>query len=197
MGFESAAERAVRLQVRGVIMNRVVFFNKNMDTLEEKMMKMIKENPSQFIKFLEDNGIDFDKTAQELDMARKLVQERYSMNKKDISAVEFIFWFSYFVEKEAQDLIIEPEIQSGARREAVQILTDKLHFGDKISAISDLYVQNPKKDKFITLMRKVQDLRNAVAHGRFSELKYDNLDLSDARGQLKIVADLMNALLKK
>ncbi|MEK7552286.1 MAG: hypothetical protein AAB534_02605 [Patescibacteria group bacterium] len=168
-----------------------------MESLEEKMMRMIKENPSEFIKFLEDTGIDFDKTANELDIARKLVQLKYSMDKKSINAVEFVFWFSYFVEREAQDLIVEPEVQLGARRRAVQILTDKLHFGDKISVISELYVENPKKDKFISLMRKVQDLRNAVAHGRFSELEYDGLDLADARGQLKILADLMNALLKK
>lgn len=161
------------------------------------MMKMIREDPKKFVDFLEQNKIDFDKIADELDISRRLVQERYSMNKKSIRAVEFVFWFAYFIEREAQDLIVEPEVQVGGRREAIQLLTDKLHFGDKISVISELYIENPKKDKFIKLMRKVQDLRNSVAHGRFNELQYEGLDLSDAKGQLVILSDLMNALLKK
>lgn len=170
--------------------------SKKIPTTEE-LMQMVKDSPAKFIKYLEENGIDFDKTAVELDLARKMVTKKYSMDDKSIRAVEFVFWFAYLVEREAQDLIIEPEVYSGARREAIQILTDKLHFGDKISVISELYVKYPKKDEFLRLMRKVQDLRNAIAHGRFDELKYDSLDLGDARGQLKITADLMNALLKK
>lgn len=168
-----------------------------MESLEEKMLRMIRGNPSDFIKFLEDKKIDFDKAAQELDIGRKLVQKKYSMSKKDIGAVEFVFWFAYFIEREARDMIVEPEVQVGGRRQAIEAITDKLHFGDKISIISELYIQNPKKDEFISLMRKVQDLRNAIAHGRFNELKYDGRALSDATGQLKILGDLMNTLLNK
>jgi hypothetical protein len=167
------------------------------DLISELMMKMVKENPDRFIGFLEANNIDFDKMRDELDVARKLVKERYKMAEEEIHAVEFVFWFSYFVEREAQDLIVEPEVHIGGRRESIQLLVDKLHFGDKISIISDLYSENPKKDAFVSLMWKVNTLRNDVAHGRFNNLKYDGFELSDSRGQLKIVADLMNALLKK
>jgi hypothetical protein len=163
----------------------------------EEMMKMVLENPNEFIKFLEENKIDFKKTRDELDVARKIVRERYKMSDEDIKAVEFVFWFSYFVEREIQDLIVEPEVRVGGRKEAIQLFADKLHFGDKISIISELYVQNPKKDVLISLLWKINTLRNEVAHGRFNELKYEEYKLSDARGQLKIIADLMNALLKK
>lgn len=167
------------------------------DPLSESMMKMVKENPDGFIKFLEDNQISFDEMRDELDLARKIVKERYKMAEKEIHAVEFVFWFSYFIEREAQDLIVEPEVHIGGRRESIQLLVDKLHFGDKISIISALYIENPKTDAFVSLMWKVNTLRNDVAHGRFSNLKYGGFELSDSRGQLKIVADLMNALLKK
>lgn len=167
------------------------------DPLNDLMMKMVKENPNRFIKFLEDNRIDFDKVRGELDLARKIVKDRFKMAEKEIHAVEFVFWFSYFVEREAQDLTVEPEVHIGGRREFIQLLVDKLHFGDKISIISDLYSKDHKKDAFVSLMWKVNTLRNHVAHGRFGDLKYDGFELSDSRGQLKIVADLMNALLKE
>jgi len=168
-----------------------------MSSMEEEMMQLVKEDPSKFIRYLEEHNLDFNQIGVELDIARHIVRDKYKMNDGSIAAVEFVFWFSYFVERETQDLIVEPEVQIGGRRESIEKLVDKLHFGDKISIISDLYVQNPKKDRFITLMRKVQDLRNDVAHGRFDKLLYDGYELSSARGQLKILGDLMNALLNK
>jgi len=164
---------------------------------EEGLMKIIRENPDNFIKLLEKYNIDFEKTRDELDIARVIVREKYQMSNEDIHAVEFVFWFAYFVEIEIQDLIVEPETQLGARREAIQILVNKLYFRDKISVISELYVKDPKKDKFLKFLHKVNDLRNSVSHGRFDELKYGKYMLSDVRGQLKIVADLMNTLLRK
>jgi len=164
---------------------------------KEKMMEMVRENPDKFIKYLEERKIDFNKSRLELDIARTIIQHKYPMKKKDIDAVEFVFWFAYFVEREVQDLIVEPEVKLGARRIAIQLITDKLYFRDKISIISELYVKDPKKDKFIKFLHKVNNLRNSVSHGRFDELKYGKYMLSDVRGQLKIVADLMNVLLKK
>jgi len=164
---------------------------------EEGIMKMLKKNPDEFIKLLEKKKIDFDKFGSELDIARKMIQDRFLMKKKDIDAVEFVFWFTYYVEREVQDLIVGPEVQLGGRKEAIQLIVDKLNFRDKISIISKLHIKNPKKNKFIKLLNKVNNLRNSVAHGRFDELKYGGYMLSDARGQLKITTNLMNALLKK
>lgn len=136
-------------------------------------------------------SINFEGTEKKLDLARSLVRERYKINDDGIEAVEFIFWVVYFIERITQDMIIEAECGVGGRREAIQKIVDKLSFGDKISIVSDLYVKNPKKEAFIKLFWKVNDLRNAVAHGRFSELTYESYYLSGSKGQLKLINDFI------
>lgn len=168
-----------------------------MSYTEDELMQLLKKNPMEFIQLLEQKKLDFDEAKKSLDVGRKIVQERYSMSKDDIDAVEFVFWFTYFVEREAQDLIVWPEVQLGARREAMQVVTERLSFGDKITVISKLYVKDAKKDAFVSLLHQVNNLRNSVAHGHFDQLKYGGYSLSDFRGQLKITADLMNVSLKK
>ena len=144
------------------------------ENLEEMMMKMVKKNPMEFIKFLESKNLNFVEVAKDLDLGRKIVQDRYNIDSSSI---------------------IEPEVQLGGRREAIELMVNKLYFGEKISLISELY--SHKKDPFVKIMRKVQDLRNDVAHGRFNELNYEGYELSNARGQLIIIGDMMNALQKK
>ena len=50
----------------------------------------------------------------------------------------------------------------------MDVMVGKLHFGDKIGIIEELY--SGKKNNFIKLMRKIQNMRNDVAHGRFDDL---------------------------
>lgn len=141
---------------------------------------------------IEKESIDFESTNNKFDLGRRLVREKYNINDVDIEAVEFIFWFVYFIERTTEDMIIRAECGVGARREAIQKMVDKLYFGDKISIVSDLYVKNRDKDGLIKLFRKVNDLRNDIAHGRFSDLIYGGRNLSDPKGQLKIVNDFIN-----
>ena len=129
-----------------------------------------------------------------MDIARKFVKEGYKINDEDILAVEFVFWFAYFVERSIQDFIVEPEVGMGGRRETIQSLTDRLSFGDKISVISELYKEDLKKGDLLSLLWKINEIRNHVAHGRFDKLKYKECELSDIRGQLKIIVDFKDAL---
>lgn len=46
---------------------------------------------------------------------------------------------------------------------------------------------------FIKFAWKVKKLRDAVAHQRFDDLKYDGLDLSDRKAQYKFLIDLTKA----
>lgn len=71
----------------------------------------------------------------------------------------------------------------------------KLHFGEKIKIIEELHTD--KKDSFVRLMRKIQDMRNDIAHGRFDNLKYGGYHLSDNRGKIKLIANLRDAALDK
>lgn len=162
---------------------------------EDELMEILKKSPKEFADLLIRRGVDTTEVAKELDMARRLVQERFGMNEENIRAVEFLFWFNYYVEKEVESLIVEPEVFQGVRREFAQTLVDKLCLGEKISVISELYIDKPNKSELIKLLRTVNDFRNCVAHGRFDNLKYKNYSLADASGQLVIIGDFMNALL--
>ncbi len=159
----------------------------------EDIEKLVDGNPDELIKKAEELGIDIGGFGK--DIARKLVKERFLLTDDQLEAVDFIFWVAYFVEKEAEGLIIFPEVQVGARKVAIEALVDKLHFGDKIKIIEELYVG--KKDNFVKLMRIIQDMRNNIAHGRFDNLSYGGYSLSDNRGKLKLIANLRDVLLLK
>ncbi|MFA6315018.1 MAG: hypothetical protein WC648_01440 [Candidatus Paceibacterota bacterium] len=159
----------------------------------EDLKKIVDGKPADLIKFAADRGIDF--SGLEKDIARKMVKKRFSLSDEQFDAVDFVFWIAYFVEREAEDLIIEPEVHAGVRKEAMEAIISKLHFGSKITIIEELHCS--KNDPFIKIMRQIQDLRNHVAHGRFDNLKYKGYSLNDNRGKLTLIADLRDALLKK
>lgn len=159
----------------------------------EDIKKLVDGDPDELIRKATELGIDLGGLNK--DIARQMVQEKFSLTTEQFEAVDFVFWMAYFVEKEAEDLIIYPEVQIGARQNAMEVIISKLHFGDKIKIIEELYAG--KKDGFVKLMRQIQDLRNDVAHGRFVNLNYGGYYLSDTRGKIKLIANLRDVLLKK
>lgn len=160
---------------------------------EEELKKLVNGDPYILIETAEKMGVDFGDFNK--DIAKHMVRERFSITDNQFEAVDFIFWTAYLVEREAEKLIIYPEVQIGARKEAMKAIVSKLHFGEKIKVIEELYTG--KKDGFIKLMRKIQNLRNDVAHGRFDNLKYEACDLSDNKGRIMLIANLRDSLLKK
>jgi len=159
----------------------------------EDIKKLIDGNPDTLIKKAEELGVDF--KGLDKDIAKEIAKKRYSITENQFEAVDFIFWIAYFVERTAEELIIYPEVQIGARKEAMEVLVGKLNFGGKIKVIEELYTG--KKDPFIKLMKEVQALRNNIAHGRFNNLNYGGYDLSDNRARIKLIANLRDTLLKK
>ena len=159
----------------------------------EEIKKIVDGNPDELIKFAEKHGIDF--SGLNKDIAKMMVKEKFAITDDDFEAVDFVFWVSYLVERDAGSLIIEPEVIAGARRDAMESIVNKLHFGEKIKIISELYTS--KEDPFIKFMRQIQDLRNDIAHGRFGNLKYGGYHLSDNRGKLKLIANFRDVLRKK
>lgn len=159
--------------------------------------KQLHEAPHKIIKEFEDVGMSFEDVKKQIDLGRSLVKSAFGMSEKDIEAVEFVFWIAYYAERMVQEMIISIEVTLGARSEAVEKIVEKLHFGDKISVISDLYTNGPKKDALVIMLWKINTLRNAVAHGRFSELIYSDFHLSDLKGQIKLTMDMKDAALSK
>jgi hypothetical protein len=159
----------------------------------EEIKKLIDGDPNVLIKKAEDLGMDFSGLSK--DIAKEMVKKEFSITDDQFDSVDFIFWISYFVERTAEDLIIYPEVSSGSRKKAIGVLVNKLHFGEKIKVIEELYIG--EKNEFVKLMRKVQDMRNDIAHGRFADLNYGGYNLSDNRARLKLIANLRDVLLKK
>lgn len=160
----------------------------------EDIKKLLDGDPDVLIKRAEESGIDLNSVLDK-NIAKTMVGKRFALTNEQFEAVDFVFWVAFFVEKEAEDLIVFPEVGAGARKEAMDALVGKLYFGDKIKIIEELYVG--EKDDFIKLMRKIQNMRNDVAHGRFVNLNYGGYSLSDNRGKLKLIANLRDSLLKK
>ena len=125
-----------------------------------------------------------------------MVKRRFNLTKQQIDAVEFVYWMSYFIEAELKQMILFVEKNLGNKTNMLEVALDKLHFGDKIGLI-EIYNENSKSDSFIKMCRKINDLRNDVAHGRFEKLEYAGFSLSDTKGQLKLFADIKNAAASK
>ncbi len=159
----------------------------------EEIKKLVDGDPDTLIKEAGKLGIDF--SGLEKDIAKKMVKQRFSLTDDQFEAVDFIFWIAYYVEREAEELVIYPEIGVGASREAMESLVSKLHFGENIKVVEELYAE--KKDNFIKLMRVIQDMRNDIAHGRFNSLTYSGYHLSDNRAKIKLIGNLRDVLLKR
>jgi hypothetical protein len=159
----------------------------------KEIEKLIDGDPDTLIQKAAEMGIDF--SGLSTDIAREAVKKKFSLTQEQFEAVDFIFWMSYMVEKDAEDLIVYPEVQLGARQQAMDVFMERLHFGDKINIIEKLYTN--KKDNLLKLMRKIQDMRNDIAHGRFNNLSYGGYNLSDNRGKLKLIAHYRDVMRKK
>lgn len=159
----------------------------------EEIKKLVDGDPDALIKKAEELGIDFE--SLDKDIAKKLVKGRFSLTEEQIETVDFIFWIAYFVERESENLIIYPEVQVGAREQAMEVLVDNLTFGGKIKVIEELHTG--KKDPFIKLMKVIQKMRNKIAHGNFNDLRYGGYSLSDNRARIKLLANFRDTLLKK
>ncbi len=159
----------------------------------EDIKKLVDGKTEDLIAEAAKRGIDFSDLSP--DIARKMVSGYFGLTEKDFLAVDFVFWVAYFLERSAEDLIIEPEVKVGAREKAVELLVKELHFGGKIKIIEELHLS--KHDALVKIMRKIQNYRNDIAHGRFNNLIYKNYHLSDNRGKLLLVADLRDIFLKK
>jgi len=160
---------------------------------EEEIKKLVDGNPRTLIEESKKMGVDFSDINK--DIASDMAIELFNIPKNQIQAVDFVFWFAYIVERNAEELIVYPEVELGARKQAIETMVDKLTFGDKIKVIEELYAN--KKDDFVKFMRKVQNLRNDIAHGRFDNLKYEEYSLSENEGRILLIANLRDTMLNK
>ncbi len=170
----------------------------NDKSLDDKIMAFLSSDPDKAIETFEKHGVDFN-GLKELKMGKLFAQKRFNITDDQFEAVEFVFWITYFMEREINDIIsfVEKNKMFGIENPMINGMLDKLPFGSKISLIEKHYATMPKDKNYITMLWKINDLRNHVAHGRFDELKYGGYMLNDPKGQIKLTIEIMNSSLSK
>ena len=165
---------------------------------DEELTNLFFSDPDKIFTLVDRAGGNLDEL-KNLQIGKLFAQKRFPelIKQEHIGAVEFMFWFCYFVEREIGDDIYEIEILLGKNPEEIEGMVDGMDFGGKIAFIKKHYVENPNEDSYTALLKKIKDLRNHMAHGRLNKLEYGGYFLSDPRGQLKLTAHFRNALRKK
>ena len=170
----------------------------NDKSLYDKMLKFLSSDPDKAIETFENLGTDFN-DLKKLKMGKLFARERFKINDDQFETVEFVFWITYMMEREINDIIndVEKARMRGLKNPMINAMLDKLPFGSKISLIEKNYASMPKNKNYIKMLWKINDLRNHVAHGRFDELKYGGYLLNDPKGQIKLTIEIMNTSLGK
>lgn len=164
---------------------------------KEEFKKAFVKEPHKVILEMEALGIPVDDFRKQMSLGRDLTKSFFKeMTDNDMDAVEFTFWIAYMSERLMHELIIDSEVNLGARKEGIVALVEKLYFNQKITTVEDLYLSSEKKTDFISLLRIISGLRNDVAHGRFNKLTYGGFPLHDLKGQMKLTTDFKNAAVK-
>ncbi len=164
-----------------------------MSNIDQITNELLGGNVDKAIKDLESQGLDFDSVTKGIDFGRKIVAEKFSINERDMRAVEFVFWVSYYIEKEIEDLIVSPQVQSGTSNEEIlKIMLEDRSLGQKISLIEKMYPESESRE-MLKVFRKIQNLRNDIAHGRVQNLTYGGYSLSGA-GQVKLLNHLASSM---
>jgi hypothetical protein len=159
---------------------------------KEEISKLVLTNPDEAWKKIQSDEIDISHI--DFNVLKKKVENTF-LTAAQIEAVESVFWATYLVEKDAANMISSIEKQLG-NTDIVDSLLNRLTFGDKISLVKERYNKSGLINPFVNFAWKVKTLRDAVAHQRFEELKYDGLDLSDKKSQFKFLIDLTTAFSK-
>lgn len=163
----------------------------------DKLFDELTKNTRNFFSELEKENFDFSKL-KKIDLGRTIVKKRFNLTEEQISAVEFVYWISYYAETEIREMILEIEkIKTGKDNPVIDSFLDNLNFTDKILILEKNYALNDSDKPFIKILWKIKDFRNDVAHGKFDKLVYDKYPFSDPRGQLILIADIMNAAKNK
>ncbi|MBP9782111.1 MAG: hypothetical protein KBC50_00010 [Candidatus Pacebacteria bacterium] len=197
---------------------------------KEELLDIAKSGSDGFLKLLSEKKVDLS-FLKDIKIARKAVELRYGISQNDFDAVDFVFWTTYFAERESVDLLVYPLVEPGIledankyiislipeekmgslkkhcenindykvskdiRFQSMETLVQSLYFSQKISVMEKHL--SKKDNPFLKMLRKIQNLRNHIAHGRLNDLIYEDYSLSSGEGQLKLITDLMNAAFSK
>lgn len=121
---------------------------------------------------------------------KEAVIEKLSATDKEIETVNFVFWLTCFIEKEIFTKVVSTSISQWAKLagmknsdEYLLFIFDEVSFMGKIKILEkgfDLYGPgNPGLKPFIRYCKELSDLRNIIAHHKFSNLKWRGKDINE------------------
>ncbi len=124
------------------------------------------------------------------DFSSRMVKKIFKFTDSQIEAVQFVFWTSYLTEFIFAKMISKVEKKHRTMK-IIDSMLDRLSLGDKIAIFNDQFSLDTKSKSFVDIAWQINGLRNHVAHGRFNKLEYKGLGLSNAKGQLRLLSDLI------
>ncbi len=160
---------------------------------KEELSELILSNPNEAWRKVQTGEIDISHV--NFNALRARAKNQFHMTDQQIEAVESTYWGSYLVERNISEMVSSMEKALG-NTDIVDDMLGRLTFGDKISLMNDRYNKGGQLKPFISMAWKVNQLRNDMAHGRFGNLKYNGIDLSDRKGQFKFLIDLVTAFME-
>ena len=162
---------------------------------DEKILALLFAEPEKIFTLYELGGGDY-QDLKKMQIGKVFARERFPeiAEKDQIDSAEFMFWLSYFMERELNEDIVALEIQlNSSSKEKTEAMVDKMYFSEKIKYLVD-NKHLKEDDPYHIFLKKFNKLRNHMAHGRLHELVYEGYSLSHPKGQIKVTADLRNAL---
>lgn len=160
---------------------------------KEEISKLVLSNPDEAWRKIQSGELDTSKVV--VNVLRTRAKDQFKMTDGQMEAAESTYWGSYLVERNISEMISILEKSSG-NTDIVDDMLNRLSFGGKISLMNDRYNKTSQIKPFINMAWKINQLRNDMAHGRFNNLKYEGIDLSDRKGQFKFLIDLTTAFTK-
>lgn len=138
-------------------------------------------------------------------MGAEIVRRAFKFDEKLINAVNFVYWFTYTTERRTEEFltrIVMAHVKASkpdedAVRKLVAAMAENMMMHGKLETMTTtVFNAIPEAKDFLKVYREVKELRNAVAHGDFSRLKYKDKDLLEKSVQEEMYKDFYDALKK-
>jgi hypothetical protein len=123
-----------------------------------------------------------------------LCYDQLNLKREDANALKFTNAFIQLIEEQLTRQLIELSTANPKGFAKVSQMTDvtessirDLYWGQKIGIVNK--IDDKRFKSMVSFFREMNDIRNKVFHAKFSELKYDNKNISDIKTQRDMISD--------
>lgn len=123
-----------------------------------------------------------------------LCYEQLNLKKEDADALKFTNALIQLVEERLTRQLIElfkKCFTKTSKPDIMESLIRDLYWTKKIDILNT--IDDKRFKSMVNFFRKMNDIRNKVFHAKFSELKYNNKNISDVKTQRVMISDYIKA----